>query len=321
MLDTTQQETFPIINRAYNSVFQKDKLTVGLVAPLEAYADSATPTMRDQLDRIKLAEELGFAAVWLRDVPFNVPSFGDAGQIFDPWVYLGMLAGQTQSIALGLASAVLPLRHPAHVAKAAASVDVLSGGRMLLGVASGDRPDEYPALDMSFGDRADRFREAFAYIREMAKDRPVHQGGHGALDGSIDMLPKPSGARLPMLVTGGSQQSPDWIARNGDGWMLYPRDTATQAKIISDWRARTVDAGRDEQPVMQPLYVDLVEDHHAPQPIHLGLRLNAHDLVAYLKSLEGIGVNHVALNLRFNQADIATTLKRLAEDVLPNLTI
>ncbi|WP_120634840.1 LLM class oxidoreductase [Ruegeria sp. EL01] len=321
MLDTTQQETFPIINRAYNSVFQKDKLTVGLVAPLETYANSAIPTMHNQLDRIKQAEDLGFAAVWLRDVPFNVPSFGDAGQIFDPWVYLGMLAGQTQSIALGLASAVLPLRHPAHVAKAAASVDVLSGGRMLLGVASGDRPDEYPALDMSFDDRGERFRDAFAYIRAMAKDRPAHRGDHGALDGSIDMLPKPFGARLPMLVTGGSQQSPDWIARNGDGWMLYPRDTATQAKIISDWRARTVDAGRDEQPVMQPLYVDLVEDHHAPQPIHLGLRLNAHDLVAYLKSLEGIGVNHVALNLRFNQADIATTLKRLAEDVLPNLTI
>jgi luciferase-type oxidoreductase len=320
MLDTTQKETFPVINRAYNSVFQKGRLTVGLVAPLESYSNSAIPTMRDQLDRIKLAEELGFAAVWLRDVPFTVPSFGDAGQIFDPWVYLGMLAGQTRSIALGLASAVLPLRHPAHVAKAAASVDALSKGRLLLGIASGDRPDEYPALNMPFVDRGERFRQAYAYVREMAEDYPAHQSDYGALNETIDMLPKPFGSRLPMLITGGSQQSPEWIASNGDGWMLYPRETSTQAKIISDWRARTVDAGRDEQPVMQPLYVDLVEDRHAPQPIHLGLRLNAHDLMAYLKSLEGNGVNHVALNLRFNQVDMTTTLNRLAEDVLPAFT-
>ncbi len=102
--------------------------------------------------------------------------------------------------------------------------------------------------------------------------------------------------------------------------MLYPRDTPSQATIISEWRARTVDAGRVEQPVMQPLYVDLIEDGDDPRPIHLGLRLGVGDLVSYLKSLEDIGVNHVALNLRVNQADIETTLNRLATDVLPDFT-
>ncbi len=57
---------------------------MGLVAPLESYINSAVPTLQDHLERITLAEQLGFAAVWLRDVPFNVPSFGDAGQLFDP---------------------------------------------------------------------------------------------------------------------------------------------------------------------------------------------------------------------------------------------
>ena len=69
---------------------------------------------------------------------------------------------------------------------------------------------------------------------------------------------------------------------------------------------------------MQPLYVDLVEGSQTPQPIHLGFRLNARDLVSYLKTLEGIGGNHVALNLRFNQADMPATLNQLAEDVLPH---
>ena len=81
-----------------------------------------------------------FPPFWLRDVPFNVPSFGDAGQVFDPFVYLGYLAAGTKDIALGVSSIILPLRHPAHVAKAAASADQLSDGRLILGVASGDRP-------------------------------------------------------------------------------------------------------------------------------------------------------------------------------------
>ena len=175
------------------------------------------------MERVQLAEALGFSAVWLRDVPFNVPSFGDAGQMFDPFVYLGLLAARTERIALGVASVVLPLRHPAHVAKAAASVDVLSGGRLILGVASGDRPDEYPALNLPFAERGDRFRASFDYIERMREDAPAFENTYGSPDGGMDMLPKPVSGKLPLLITGGSQQDPDWIARTGDGWITYPR--------------------------------------------------------------------------------------------------
>ncbi len=143
---------FQSINRGYNSVFRPNHLSLGLVVPLEIYSQGPAPTMTRHLERVQLAEQLGFAAVWLRDVPFNVPSFGDAGQMYDPFVYLGLLASCTKRIALGTASIVLPLRHSAHVAKAAASVDGLSGGRLILGVASGDRPEEYPALNRPFAD-------------------------------------------------------------------------------------------------------------------------------------------------------------------------
>jgi len=146
MADGTNATDFPELNRGYNSVFQQGRLSIGLVVPLDAHQNSPIPDMTLHVERAKLADELGFAALWLRDVPFNVPSFGDAGQMFDPFVYLGLLSGVTHDIALGVASIILPLRHPAHVAKAAASADQLSGGRLLLGVASGDRPEEYPAL-------------------------------------------------------------------------------------------------------------------------------------------------------------------------------
>lgn len=322
MLNTVEAKSFPVINPAYNRTFVADRLTVGLVVPIENYAYDPAPMLNQHVERIALAETLGFTAVWIRDVPFNVPSFGDAGQMHDPFVYLGYIAAQTQRIGLGIASIILPLRHPAHVAKAAASIDVLSEGRLLLGVASGDRPEEYPALNHSFADRGARFRSSFDYIKQTWNDSPSFQNEHGQLGFGIDMLPKPYSLKLPLLITGGSQQSTDWITKNGDGWMLYPRDTASQAVIIKDWHSRLQALGRPPQPIMQPLYIDLSSDcDQRPHPIHLGYRMGTRHLVEYLKSREEIGVNHVALNLRFNQLDIESTMHRLAEEILPEFTI
>ena len=92
-------------------------------------------------------------------------------------------------------------------------------------------------------------------------------------------------------------------------------------KIINDWRTRVKAVGGPAKPAVQSLYVDLIDDPEAkPQPIHLGFRLGVNHLRAYLKSLEKIGINHVALNLRFNQADIETTLKRLADELLADFS-
>jgi len=138
-------------------------------------------------------------------------------------------------------------------------------------------------MNKSFPERGERFRDCFTYIRKMAEDFPDFDNAHGA-PSMMDMLPKPTAGHLPLLVTGGSQQSPDWSAQFADGWITYPR--------------------RDDPPT----------------PIHLGFRSGIDPLRAYLKSLENIGINHVALNLRFNRADIDGTLHRLAEDLLPEFT-
>ncbi|MBL4834786.1 MAG: LLM class oxidoreductase [Pseudomonas sp.] len=311
-------KTFAQINRGYNQVFQPNRLSIGLVAPLESYPKESVPTMEHHLERARLAERAGFSALWLRDVPFNVPSFGDAGQVFDPFVYLGFLAGQTEHIALGVASLILPLRHPAHVAKAAATADQLSGGRLILGIASGDRPDEYPALNETYGNRGERFRDSFEFIREMAHSAPAFENRYGQTNGEMDLLPKPTAGKIPMLITGGSQQTPQWGARHTDGLITYPRSIDDQANAVRSWREGIPGETGFSKPVMQSLYIDLLTDPDAPpEPIHLGFRSGMKFLKAYLKSLEEIGVNHVALNLRFNQADIEKTLLYLADDLLP----
>ncbi|MDO6693337.1 LLM class oxidoreductase [Aliiglaciecola sp. 3_MG-2023] len=311
------ETAFPSINRGFNSVFKLGKLSIGLVVPIENYATNSVPSMHAHVERVQLAEKLGFSAVWLRDVPFNVPSFGDAGQLLDPFVYLGLLAGQTSDIALGVASLILPLRHPAHVAKAAASVDQLSGGRLILGIASGDRPEEYPAMNVSYHDRGKLFRESYEYIRRLAGSNPKFDNTFGKAAGNIDMLPKPQNRRLPLLITGSSQQSPSWLAEHGDGWITYPRAQQLQQQFIQQLRDNSQNQSSAPRPVMEPLYIDLDKNPDSlPQPIHLGYKLGINQLCKYLKAREEIGVNHIALNLRFNKRNTEETLAEIADVVL-----
>lgn len=183
-------KNFEPINKAYNSVFQPDELSIGITVPIEYYDQGLMPTMEHHLERVELLDELGFKALWIRDVPFKVPSFGDAGQMYDPFTYLGFLAAKTKKIALGISSIALPLHHPVHVAKSAATIDQLSGGRLLLGVASGDRFDEYPAMGIEYENRGELFREAFQYIRRAQQSYPVLETkNYGDLKGDIDILP------------------------------------------------------------------------------------------------------------------------------------
>ena len=173
-------------------------------------------------------------------------------------------------------------------------------------------------MNLPYAERGKLFRDSFSYIRRMQEFAPRFENEFGSPDGGMDMLPKPVGGRLPLLITGSSQQSPDWIAHNGDGWMTYPRSPAAQAEVVREWRARNAAAGQLDKPAMQSLYIDLQDsDDAAPEPIHLGLRLGPGQLQEHLKKLENAGINHVALNLRFNEADVEDTLRRLAKDVLP----
>lgn len=207
-------------NKGFHRMFSSNELTVGLILPVESY-HRILPTMRNHISLAQRAEELGFSALWLRDIPLFDPSFGDAGQIFDPWVYLGYLAAQTKSIILATGSLILPLRHPLHLAKSAASVDQLSEGRLLLGVASGDRPIEFPAFGVEFDCREEYFQETLYFFKQMLEEKlPRIHSPLGIVNGT-NLLPRPVTGRIPLLVTGYSRQSLEWIAMNADGWLYY----------------------------------------------------------------------------------------------------
>ncbi|MGV2882781.1 LLM class oxidoreductase [Paenibacillus taichungensis] len=299
----------------YTNMFKEEQLTLGIYFPIESYKGSI-PEMQleQQMQLAKKAEEARFASLFVRDVPLNVPRFGDVGQIYDPWVFLGYLAAHTKKISLGTGSMITTLRHPLHVAKAAASVDRISGKRLVLGVATGDRPSEFSAFSVDREQRGELFQESLQVMRKVwNEDFPVIHSPSLNLQGG-DLLPKPELKDIPILVTGHSSQTPEWIAKHSDGWLYYPRNIIDQASLIQQWRTLT-----DEfKPFNQSLYIDLSENpDEDPTPIHLGFRSGYKFLIEYLNALKGIGVNHLAFNLKYGTRPVDEVIQELGEEVVP----
>jgi luciferase-type oxidoreductase len=308
----------PTANRGWQRVFQRGKLTLGIMFPIEAF-ERDQPTMHNQVVLAQFAEKSGFASLAFRDVPLKDPNFGDVGQIFDPWAYLGYMAAQTSEIALLTASIILPLRHPIHIAKAAASIDRLSNGRLLMGVATGDRVVEFPAFNVDFESRGAMFREEIELLKIYWSEYfPQVSSSFGHLK-AADVIPKPVASHVPLLVTGHSQQDLGWIARNADGWISYPRNIEAQAQVVQRWRD-SVEAELLGQykPFTQSYFIDLADSpNEAATPIHLGHRLGRNALLMHLRASKRIGVDHLIFNVKYGKRAADEVLQELAEFVLP----
>lgn len=318
--------TYPqdlVSQTAFSQVFQQDKLTFGLIAPFKGYADSPFPDISDLGDLAELADQLGFSALWLRDVPFFDPHFGDVGQGLDPFVALGYLAARTKNIALGTAGIVSPLRSPAHIAKSAVSVDHLTGGRFILGLSSGDRPIEYPAFNENFDNRAERFRESFDLIRTLTNpqthDFPLFKGKHyGSLTGEIDTYPKVKN-RLPMVAIGRARQEMEWLANTPDAWIWHGVNPNDTAKIIQ--KLTTLNQDGIWRPFGYANFVELLDNPNAPAQLYnnIYLRGGANGLRAFWQAQQEQGLSHLTLNLKPTTRPAEEVLHDLAENVLAKL--
>ena len=300
-------------NRGYRRLFDGQSLSFGLGLPLTGDRTS-TPAVEAEVALATHAESVGFDGLWARDVPTYWPKFGDAGGAFDPWSLLSYLAAHTDDVALGTSSVVLPLRHPIHVAKSAASVDRLSGGRLVLGVASGDRDPEYPAFGVDADERGERVRESVDALRTIWREEyPTLSGSWGELDGELDVLPKPTTDALPLLPTGHARQSIEWIADHGDGWLFYHLPDDTLQTYLEQWRTL---AG--EKPFVIAVRVELADDPDAgPEHRHLGYRAGVEWFREYFGRLDDYGLDHVVVSLQADDPERAMTT--FADEVMTAL--
>lgn len=262
------------------------------------------PDLRRHAELARLADRLGFRALWVRDVPLYDPSFGDAAQVFEVFSYLGYLAGITDDILLGTAAVVLPIREPLLTLKSAATVQRLSGDRLLMGVASGDRPVEYPLFGRDFAGRGSNFREQVALLRD---------GAQASLPPGLSVLPKLEAAP-PLLVAGLAQQSPAWIGEQMDGCLAYPGTPEDHVRRVAAWRAV---AG--SKPYASFIHLDLSGRPDEPmQRWRFGFRGGREALIAELQALRAAGVDHVGLHFRRNRRPLDETFHEIAEHVLPH---
>ncbi|MBL0385700.1 TIGR03571 family LLM class oxidoreductase [Tumebacillus sp. ITR2] len=307
-------------NAAYRGMYGRDRLTLGVFLTAEAF-DGEEAKREEQERIVKFADEAGFAALWVQDVAVRDPEFGDVGTKYDSFVYLTYLMGLTKKIGLATASTVLTHRHPLRLAKEVNTLDQLSRGRFVMGISSGDRVVDFEGFGVSWEGRGERFREAFQVYRDLTT--PPHPGVNSATYGTVPsgiMVPQ-SLSYVPCIVVGLAQQSMEWIAAHGDGWLNYSRPAYMQENLAREFRTYVEQHHPGAfKPFSQPLFVNLLQDPKArPTYVKGGFSAGREFLLEYLEQLRLYGVNHVLFGLRpaEDSRPPLEVLQEIGEEILP----
>lgn len=215
----------------------------------------------DYLPVVEVADALGFDTVWLAehlispqtfDAPYpysetGAPPYPTDVPLVDVWATLASWATRTERIRLGTGVYVLPLRPTLVTARAAATVQDLSGGRLAFGVGAGWLRAEFAAVGVGYDDRGARMVEQVAALRVLWGEQPASFDGEHVRFEDLVFAPPPV-APIPILVGGSSGAALRRAAILGDGW--YGPDAALEESVA--WRDRIEqlrrEAGRGNEP-------------------------------------------------------------------------
>ena len=198
----------------------------------------------------RAAEALGYDGVWandhlvtprfLRDSPEGAPRF------YDPLLVLAQIAGGTHRIRLGTAVIALPLRDPLALAKQVTTLDVLSDGRLTLGVGAGAYPEEFAAVhpERSAADRRATFNENLAALRQLLDEGGGSYHGRWVRFDDVEVSPAPAQRPFPLYIGGHNQRAIERAARWGQGWMPGWRPIAELREWVVRLRERVAELGR-----------------------------------------------------------------------------
>ena len=219
--------------------------TEGLVHPVPFAAPA------DFVRLAQAAERLGFDGVWGNDhitaAPYVRQHASDPPNFYEVLVTLATVGAHTTRVHLGTALVVLPLRDPVLLAKQVATLDRLTGGRVILGVGLGAYREEFIAQwpRRASARRGDIFDESLEALRRLFTEREASfAGAHVAFD-KLELFPKPLQNPLPIYVGGHNEAAIARAARLGQGWLPGWRPFAEIASRTALLRRLTAEAGRD----------------------------------------------------------------------------
>jgi probable F420-dependent oxidoreductase len=205
-----------------------------------------------------LAERLRYDSLWAGEhvvvpSPRVDPSPMDPEEpILDPLVALAHLAAHTERVLLGTGVIILPQRNPVVLAKQAASLDVLSGGRLILGIGVGYLEPEMTAIGVPMEARGARSNEYLAAMRSLWHDEaPAFDGRYASFAG-VDAHPRPVQRPLPIVVGGHTEAAFRRAARHAEGWYGFLVGLRAMAQHREALDAAIERAGRD-----RPLHVSV----------------------------------------------------------------
>jgi probable F420-dependent oxidoreductase len=178
------------------------------------------------------AEAIGFESVYVTDHPAGDQQWLDTGghHALDPFVALSFAAAATARLRVQTHILVLPYRNPFLTAKSVLSLDVLSAGRLTLGVAAGYLRSEFNALGVDYDERNELFDEALEVLRlALTEDRVAYTGRHFRSRGTT-MRPRPAQQPHPPIWIGGnSTRAMRRAVESADGWCPFPNPAAAAA--------------------------------------------------------------------------------------------
>lgn len=264
----------------------------------------------------RTAEEAGIESLWTVEhvaVPAgyeaNYPYSADgrmpgpeSSPIPDPLVWLAYVAAETSTIRLATGILILPQRHPIYVAKEVATLDVLSKGRLILGVGIGWLHEEFEALDIPFEERASRTEESCRALRTLWKPGPQpFKGDHYAWD-AVESNPKPvQEGGVPIVIGGHVKGAARRAARVGDGFFPLKAEGRRLDELLAELSHECARVGRD------------------PRRIEITTASPGNDLDA-IRRLEDKGVSRLAIGPPgFDRESIRRGLGELADGVLARL--
>jgi len=264
------------------------------------------------------AEELGFDSVWVSEHVFNVSYVYErlgSKPYYEPLAMLSYLAATTNRVGLGTSVLVLPYHNPIRLAKTAATLDVMSGGRLLLGVGVGVIDQELEAMGSSPTERGAITDEAIVVMKELwTQEDPSFQGRYHSFSG-MKFSPKPiQKPHIPLLIGGVSHAAIRRAVRLGNGWhptALPPEELSEGIRYL---RERTQTAGRAASEVPVSVSIPIGEGRTG----RYSLGRDPGEMLQKAHTYESLGVERMVISPGTGDPqEMASAMEMLAREVLP----